>query len=153
MAFNEAQKRAIRHTDGPALVLAGPGSGKTTVITNRVRYLTEKVGVEPGNILVITFTRAAAREMKERYERITGTGCSRVSFGTFHSVFFMILKLAYRYQASNIVKEEQRIQFIREQLDQTDLEIEDEGEFYEGIEDIWPDYPTKEDFLFNEDEY
>ena len=68
MAFNEAQKRAIRHTDGPALVLAGPGSGKTTVITNRVRYLTEKVGVEPGNILVITFTRAAAREMKERYE-------------------------------------------------------------------------------------
>ena len=52
MAFNEAQKRAIRHTDGPALVLAGPGSGKTTVITNRVRYLTEKVGVEPGNILV-----------------------------------------------------------------------------------------------------
>ena len=124
MAFNEAQKRAIRHTDGPALVLAGPGSGKTTVITNRVRYLTEKVGVEPGNILVITFTRAAAREMKERYERITGTGCSRVSFGTFHSVFFMILKLAYRYQASNIVKEEQRIQFIREQLDQTDLEID-----------------------------
>ena len=70
MAFNEAQKRAIRHTDGPALVLAGPGSGKTTVITNRVRYLTEKVGVEPGNILVITFTRAAAREMKERYERM-----------------------------------------------------------------------------------
>lgn len=133
MAFNEAQKRAIRHTDGPALVLAGPGSGKTTVITNRVRYLTEKVGVEPGNILVITFTRAAAREMKERYERITGTGCSRVSFGTFHSVFFMILKLAYRYQASNIVKEEQRIQFIREQLDRTDLEIEDEGEFIASV--------------------
>lgn len=133
MAFNEAQKRAIRHTDGPALVLAGPGSGKTTVITNRVRYLTEKVGVEPGNILVITFTRAAAREMKERYERITGTGCSRVSFGTFHSVFFMILKLAYRYQASNIVKEEQRIQFIREQLDHTDLEIEDEGEFIASV--------------------
>ena len=133
MAFNEAQKRAIRHTDGPALVLAGPGSGKTTVITNRVRYLTEKVGVEPGNILVITFTRAAAREMKERYERITGTGCSRVSFGTFHSVFFMILKLAYRYQASNIVKEEQRIQFIIEQLDQTDLEFEDEGEFISSV--------------------
>ena len=133
MAFNAAQKRAIRHTDGPALVLAGPGSGKTTVITNRVRYLTEKVGVEPGNILVITFTRAAAREMKERYERITGTGCSRVSLGTFHSVFFMILKLAYRYQASNIVKEEQRIQFIREQLDQTDLEIEDEGEFISSV--------------------
>ena len=62
MAFNEAQKRAIRHTDGPALVLAGPGSGKTTVITNRVRYLTEQAGVDPSHILVITFTRAAARE-------------------------------------------------------------------------------------------
>ena len=71
--------------------------------------------------------------MKERYERITGTGCSRVSFGTFHSVFFMILKLAYRYQASNIVKEEQRIQFIREQLEQTELEIEDEGEFIASV--------------------
>ena len=83
MAFNEAQKRAIRHTDGPALVLAGPGSGKTTVITNRVRYLTEKVGVEPGNILVITFTRAAAREMKERYERIPGQDAAESLLGLF----------------------------------------------------------------------
>ena len=68
MAFNDAQKMAIRHREGPMLVLAGPGSGKTTVITNRVRYLTEKAGVDPSHILVITFTRAAAREMKERYE-------------------------------------------------------------------------------------
>lgn len=60
MAFNEAQKgRSVTLTDRPC-TLQGPGSGKTTVITNRVRYLTEKVGVEPGNILVITFTRAAA---------------------------------------------------------------------------------------------
>ena len=74
MALNEIQKKAIRHGKGPMLVLAGPGSGKTTVITNRVRYLTEKAGVEPGDILVITFTRAAAREMKERYEQITQAG-------------------------------------------------------------------------------
>ena len=92
MAFNEAQKRAIRHTDGPALVLAGPGSGKTTVITNRVRYLTEKVGVEPGNILVITFTRAAAREMKERIARQVGAERARhLWMGTFHSIFLRIL--------------------------------------------------------------
>ena len=133
MAFNEAQKKGDPSHRRTCPCTCRTGSGKTTVITNRIRYLTEKVGVEPGNILVITFTRAAAREMKERYERITGTGCSRVSFGTFHSVFFMILKLAYRYQASNIVKEEQRIQFIREQLDQTDLEIEDEGEFISSV--------------------
>ena len=96
MAFNDTQKKAIRHRQGPMLVLAGPGSGKTTVITNRVRYLTEKAGVDPSHILVITFTRAAAREMKERYAQMTRAGCSRVSFGTFHSVFFLILKLAYR---------------------------------------------------------
>lgn len=115
------------------LVLAGPGSGKTTVITNRVRYLTEKAGVDPGHILVITFTRAAAREMKERYEQMTQAGCSRVSFGTFHSVFFLILKLAYRYQAANIVGEEQRIQFVRELLEHCDLEVEDEGEFIASV--------------------
>lgn len=133
MAFNEAQKAAIRHGDGPALVLAGPGSGKTTVITNRVRYLTEKLGVDPGSILVITFTRAAAREMKERYERMQKTGCSRVSFGTFHSVFFLILKIAYRYQAANIVREEQRVQFIRELLNRIEIDVEDEGEFITSI--------------------
>ena len=117
MAFDEGQKQAIRHKEGPAIVLAGPGSGKTTVITNRIRYLTEKAGVDPSGILVITFTRAAAREMRERYERMVPQGGMRVSFGTFHSVFFLILKLAYRYQASDIVREEQRGQFIREMLD------------------------------------
>ena len=60
---------------------------------------------------------------------MTQAGCSRVSFGTFHSVFFLILKLAYRYQAANIVREEQRIQFVRELLEHCDLEVEDEGEF------------------------
>lgn len=133
MAFNDAQKMAIRHREGPMLVLAGPGSGKTTVITNRVRYLTEKAGVDPSHILVITFTRAAAREMRERYEQITQAGCSRVSFGTFHSVFFLILKLAYRYKAADIVREEQRVQFIKEMLSKCDLEVEDEGEFISSV--------------------
>ena len=133
MAFNDAQKTAIRHREGPMLVLAGPGSGKTTVITNRVRYLTEKAGVDPSHILVITFTRAAAREMKERYEQIAQAGCSRVSFGTFHSVFFLILKLAYRYKAADIVREEQRIQYMKEMLLKCDLEVEDEGEFISSV--------------------
>lgn len=133
MALNEIQKKATRHGEGPMLVLAGPGSGKTTVITNRVRYLTEKAGVDPGDILVITFTRAAAREMKERYQQITQAGCNRVSFGTFHSVFFLMLKLAYRYQAADIVREEQRVRFIREALEGCELEIEDEGEFINAV--------------------
>ena len=63
MEFNESQKKAVRHCDGPMLLLAGPGSGKTTVITHRIKYMTEEHGVRPDNILVITFTKAAANEM------------------------------------------------------------------------------------------
>ena len=133
MAFNEAQLKAIRHGDGPALILAGPGSGKTTVITNRIRFLTEEEGVNPSSILVITFTRAAAREMQKRYEQMTQTGCAKPSFGTFHSVFFMILKLAYRYDAGSIVREEQRVEFLRELLRRYEIETEDESEFISGV--------------------
>ncbi len=134
MPFNEAQTRAVRHGKGPMMVLAGPGSGKTTVIVGRVRNLVENLGVSPSNILVITFTRAAAREMEERYlaydkEQQSG----RVSFGTFHSVFFRILKLAYQYDGGNIVREEQQAQFIREEMGRLSLDVEDEGEFIRSI--------------------
>ncbi len=132
MAFNPSQEKAISHIHGPMMVLAGPGSGKTTVITHRTRYLTEH-GIDPGNILVITFTRAAAREMQERFSVLMEGKATRVSFGTFHSVFFTILKHAYRYQASNIVREEQKNQFIREMIEQYDLKIEDEHEFVPSI--------------------
>lgn len=132
MAFSKAQTQAIMHKDGPMMVLAGPGSGKTTVITHRVQYLTKEYGIDPGDILVITFTRAAAEEMRERYEALTGGG-SRVTFGTFHSIFFRILKLAYRYTADNIVREEQQMQFVRELAQTGGLEPEDENEFAGSI--------------------
>ena len=67
--FNKEQLKAIRHGDGPMMVLAGPGSGKTTVLVNRVLYLTEELKIPEKNILVITFTRASAKEMEERYLR------------------------------------------------------------------------------------
>ena len=132
MAFSKAQTQAIMHKDGPMMVLAGPGSGKTTVVTHRVQYLTKEYGIDPGDILVITFTRAAAEEMRERYEALTGGG-SRVTFGTFHSIFFRILKLAYRYTADNIVREEQQMQFVRELAQAGGLEPEDENEFAASI--------------------
>ena len=132
MAFSKAQTQAIMHKDGPMMVLAGPGSGKTTVITHRVQYLTKEYGIDPGDILVITFTRAAAEEMRERYEALTGGG-SRVTFGTFHSIFFRILKLAYRYTADNIVREEQQMQFVRELAQTGGLEPEDENEVAASI--------------------
>ena len=151
--FHPSQMEAIQHNTGPMMVLAGPGSGKTTVITHRVKYLIEHYGADPSRILVITFTRAAAREMKERFEKLmsgseeaaggekdglAGSGyipgaALRVSFGTFHSIFFTILKYAYRYQASSIAREEQRTGFVREIVDRLDLELEDEREFISSV--------------------
>ena len=115
------------------MVLAGPGSGKTTVITHRVKCLIEEYGVEPGSILVITFTRAAAEEMKQRFWHLLEGRRPPVSFGTFHAVFFSILKHAYRYDASNIVREEQRIRIIRELIDKFHIDVEDEAEFTASI--------------------
>ena len=129
MNFNESQHRAISHKDGPMLVLAGPGSGKTAVITQRTINLIHEYGVDPSNILVITFTRAAAQEMKHRFLRAMGEEKSRVTFGTFHAIFFMILKLAYHFENSNIVSEEQRYQLMREIISYHRLEYQDENEF------------------------
>ena len=89
--LSKAQKEAVMHKDGPMMVLAGPGSGKTLVITKRIQYLISHYQIPPQRILVITFTRAAANEMKERFWRLAGETLP-VSFGTFHSVFFTILK-------------------------------------------------------------
>ena len=93
MSFNHSQEEAIRHFKGPALVLAGPGSGKTTVITHRTKQLIESYHVEPEHILVITFTRAAALEMKERFMNLMDGKRTAVTFGTFHSVFFSYFKI------------------------------------------------------------
>ena len=89
MQISNAQSRAIAHGTGPAMVLAGPGSGKTLVITQRTKYLIEEHHVKPREILVITFTKAAAEEMRGRFAAISGS--PGVTFGTFHAVFFGIL--------------------------------------------------------------
>ena len=133
MAFHKSQLQAIRHLNGPMMVLAGPGSGKTTVITHRVRCLVEGYGVDPASILVITFTKAAASEMRQRFQKLMEGRSLPVSFGTFHAVFFSILKHAYSYDASNIVREEQRIQLMRELVDRYRIDVEDEGEFISSI--------------------
>lgn len=131
--FNEGQKRAIEHFRGAALVLAGPGSGKTRVITYRTKYLIEHHGVDPSSILVITFTKAAAMEMKQRFQTMTDRKYVTVNFGTFHAVFFGILRHAYGYSADNIIREEQKNRFFKEEISHMDLEIEDEAEFIQNI--------------------
>lgn len=133
MSFNPSQSRAIAHEKGPMLVLAGPGSGKTLVITQRTKTLIEHYGVNPSNILVITFTKAAATEMQERFDKLMDGQKLPVSFGTFHAVYFKILKYAFRYDAGNIIRDEQKIQFIKEIVAKTELEMDDEAEFISDI--------------------
>ena len=87
MSLNEAQKQAIVHKDGPCMVLAGPGAGKTTVITRRVEYLLEHHNVKPEEILVITFSKAATKEMRTRFHDLTQRKYSQVTFGTFHGIY------------------------------------------------------------------
>ena len=128
MRFNEAQQEAVDFYQGPCLTLAGPGSGKTAVITHRTKNLIEKYGVSPSEILVVTFTKAAAMEMKERFLSLTNQTSTTATFGTFHAVFFTVLKYAYHYRAENIIRDEQKVVFIRNLLRHFPIDYEDENE-------------------------
>ena len=115
--YSNAQLEAIEHKTGPLMVLAGPGSGKTFVITHRIRYLIEKLKINPNNILVVTFSRAAAMEMKTRFENLSlDIEAGGVIFGTFHSVFFGLLKLAYGYRGDQIVTEREKYAILQKIL-------------------------------------
>lgn len=131
--LNPAQEKAAGFFQGAALILAGPGSGKTTVITERTRRLIEEHGISPSHILVITFTKAAALQMQRRFEDRMGETLP-VTFGTFHGVFFRILKYAYQYKADNILGETQKYEILKEMVDKLQVDVEDERDFIENIE-------------------
>lgn len=105
---NPAQLAAIEHINGPAMVLAGPGSGKTFVIIHRIRHLIENAGIDPQTILVITFTKAAAMEMQSRFQKLTDQKYPEVHFGTFHSVFYQIIRLSMSGNRLELITEKEK---------------------------------------------
>ena len=133
MKRNPSQQRAIAHLSGPMMVLAGPGSGKTSVIVERTAYMTKEGGISPANILVVTFSRAAAKEMKERFLNFTGQEYTPITFGTFHGVFYGILKQAYGFTAANILAEEEKIAILRELAMNYGGDLAEEGDFPEEV--------------------
>ena len=116
-ALNDAQKEPVLHGDGPVLVLAGAGSGKTRVLTNRIAYLLHKGAATPESILAVTFTNKAAGEMKERLERIVGHSFAHCWIGTFHSLGARILRreaeLVDLQRSFNIIDDDDRSSVIK----------------------------------------
>lgn len=131
--YSESQRRALTQAGGATLVLAGPGSGKTAVITGRIRYLIEQIHVPPEHILVITFTKAAAGEMRMRFQAMMEGRRLPVQFGTFHAVFFSILKHAYHYRPDQIISTEWKYSFLREILRGYHLREDEEQELMENL--------------------
>lgn len=121
--LNTAQREAVCHETGPMLVLAGPGSGKTTVLLCRILRLIEKGLAKPEEILALTFSKAAAEEMRERF--LWAKGKTGVSFGTFHSFFFRILRSKYGWGAERVFQEEERRKVLRHIVEEMQWDIPD----------------------------
>ena len=133
MKRNPSQKRAIAHLSGPMMVLAGPGSGKTSVIVERTAHMIHEGKIPASSVLVVTFSRAAAVEMKERFLKFTGVSRTGFTFVTFHGVFYGILKQAYGLNGSNILSEEEKYAILRELAVNCAAEQSQEGDFVEDV--------------------
>ncbi len=124
--LNDRQREAVLHTDGPLLILAGAGSGKTKVVTHKIAYLIEEKGIFPGNILAITFTNKAANEMKERVAKLLSTNVDTMWMGTYHSICVRILrrdidKIGYN-RSFTIYDRDDQITLIKECLKERNLD-------------------------------
>ena len=124
--LNPAQREAVETIDGPLLIVAGPGSGKTRVITHRVAYLMRVCGVSPHRILAVTFTNKAAKEMKDRLQRLVGTRAEQLSMGTFHAFCAGLLRRDGNHigldPSFTIYDAEDQINLLKQAMDQADMD-------------------------------
>ncbi len=127
------QRKAVCHVNGPCLILAGPGSGKTLVLVRRLAYLISHFKIPPSSILTLTFTRAAAAELKERSQRLLGDRAHEMTFGTFHSVFFQILKHTYHFSNDNITDYRKSAAILTETAESLKIELPDRAGVVNGI--------------------
>ena len=161
--LNPQQKEAVMHTEGPLLILAGAGSGKTRVLTHRIAYLIENGFAEPEDILALTFTNKAAKEMKERAASLTGKAADKMLITTFHSACVRFLKnrmmlLGYKRGNFVIYDTDEQKKIIRTIFEETgfqgrypDIRVYDVISFIskqkekmlgpDELESIYPDYP------------
>ena len=114
--LNERQKEAVNLGFGPAMILAGPGSGKTTVILERIKHLIYEKHISPNHILVITYTKSAAMEMQQRAEKSIQNIVEKPIFGTFHSFFYSVLKQSDFYRKFSIITDKQKLKNLQKIL-------------------------------------
>ncbi len=133
--FSKSQEMAIAHFKGPAIVMAGPGSGKTTVITHRVKKLIQKYNVSPNKILVVTFTKAAAENMRLRFKSLMAGRSLPVSFGTFHSIFFRILRTEKDYRPDSLLSDLEKAEIIKEIIIRLKIDVASKNDFTRSLMD------------------
>ena len=132
--LNENQKSAVQHINGPCMVLAGPGSGKTRVITYRIVNMVINNNINPKSILAISFTKASSTEMKNRAISLSHDNrLNSVTYGTFHSVFFRILRFFEKYELDCILDEKSKKYAIKGILKNLNVENAEDDDFIMSI--------------------
>lgn len=134
--LNTSQQKAVLAGLGHQMVIAGPGSGKTHVIVNRIHYMIKHLNVPPNHILVITFTKAAAEEMKARFmgmDDIAPHLASQISFGTFHATFFKMIRRVYGYRVDQLIRDDERFTLLQKIMTEMEIEDEDPKEYIENF--------------------